>query len=85
MEIKFTDSAYEDLEYWKSIQNKKILKRIRELLEAIQQDPFKGIGKPEGLKHNWSGYWSRRIDRTHRIIYKVEEDIIMIYSLKDHY
>jgi toxin YoeB len=85
MEIKFTDSAYEDLEYWKSIQNKKILKRIRELLEAIQQDPVKGIGKPEGLKHNWSGYWSRRINKTHRIIYKVEEDIIMIYSLKDHY
>lgn len=76
MEIKFTDSAYEDLEYWKSIQNKKILKRIRELLEAIQQDPFKGIGKPEGLKHKWSGYWSRRIDRTHRIIIKLKKILL---------
>lgn len=85
MEIKFTDSAYEDLEYWKSVQNNKILKRIRELFEAIQQDPFKGIGKPEGLKHNWSGYWSRRINKEHRIIYKVERDIIMIYSVRDHY
>ena len=85
MEIKFTDTAYEDLEHWKSTRNSKILKRIRELLEAIQQDPFKGIGKPEALKHNWSGYWSRRINREHRIIYKVETDIIKVYSLRHHY
>lgn len=85
MEMKFTESADEDLEYWKNINDQKILKPIRDLLEAIRNDPFRGIGKPEGLKYNWSGCWSRRINRKHRLIYNVESGFITVFSLKDHY
>ena len=85
MEIVFLPTAIEDLEYWKSSGNSIVLKRVRQLLEAIQQDPFGGIGKPEPLKHNWKGLWSRRINREHRLIYKVETSIITVYSLRFHY
>jgi toxin YoeB len=62
-----------------------VLKRIRQLLQAIQADPFNGIGKPEALKHNLSGMWSRRINQEHCIVYKVEDDTITVYSLRFHY
>lgn len=61
--INFTDEALADLEYWKKSGNIIILKRIRQLIQAIQIDPFKGIGKPEALKHNLSGAWSRALTR----------------------
>lgn len=78
-------TAIEDLEYWKKSGSTIILKRIRQLLEAIQSDPFNGIGKPERLKHNWSDWWSRRINDEHRVVYKVQESKIVVYSLRFHY
>jgi len=83
--INFTDEALENLEYWKKSGNIIVLKRIRQLLQAIQIDPFNGIGKPEALKHNLSGLWSRRINQEHRIVYKKDEDGITVYSLRFHY
>ena len=83
--IKFTSEALSDLEYWKKSGNTIILKRIRQLLEAIQTDLHKGIGKPEPLKHNLTGRWSRRINHEHRIVYKLEDGIITVYSLRFHY
>lgn len=65
--------------------NRKIVERIKQLIEAIQDSPFQGIGKPEPLKYNYSGMWSRRINREHRIIYKIEAGDIIIQSLKEHY
>lgn len=85
MEIIFLPTALTDLDFWKKSGNTIILRRIRQLLEAIEQNPFLGIGKPEGLKHNWAGKWSRRINDKHRLIYKVENNIITVYSLRFHY
>lgn len=66
-------------------RNKKIMKRITKLVEAIEKSPFRGIGKPEPLKHELSGFWYRRIDKEQRIIYEVLESRIVIHSLKGHY
>jgi len=65
--------------------NTKILKRIRELLESIQKTPFKGIGKPEALRFDLAGKWSRRINKSHRLVYTITDTIIYINSLKGHY
>ena len=75
----------EDLKYWLKIGDKPILKKILQLTNAIVTSPFEGIGKPEPLKYDFLGLWSRRITREHRYIYSVEEDILQIYSLKGHY
>lgn len=85
MEVKFTSDALEDIAYWKQKRNDKIIARINELIKAIQDDPFRGIGKPEPLKYNFSGMWSRRINREHRIIYEVVSGSIVIHALKEHY
>lgn len=85
MEIILLPQAASDLTYWKGSGNTIVLKRVRQLLEAIKQNPFEGIGKPEVLKYNWSGLWSRRINKEHRLIYKVENDIITVYSMRFHY
>ncbi len=85
MEIKLTENAWEDLEYWKGLKNLKILNRIDQLIASIENNPINGIGKPEALKHNYSGYLSRRITKEHRIIYKIQSDTIIIYSLRFHY
>lgn len=85
MEIIFLPQALEDLQYWKKSGNEKVLKKIRELLENIQQTPFEGIGKPEALKHLLSGKWSRRITDEHRLVYKVEKDRIIVYQVRFHY
>ena len=85
MEIIFLPTAVADLQSWKESGNTIILKRIRQLLEAIQENPFSGIGKPESLKHNWAGKWSRRINHEHRLIYKVENNILTVYLLRFHY
>ncbi len=85
MEIIFAPKALNDLKYWKSSGNTKIQKKITELLQAIASDLFSGVGKPELFKHEFSGCWSRRINREHRIIYAVTDSAVEIFSLKDHY
>ena len=83
-ELEFKETAIKDLDFWKK-NNPKILKKIGELFKSMQQDPYKGIGKPEELKYDLSGYWSRRINIENRIVYKVEGKIITIHSLRFHY
>lgn len=85
MIIEFTKQADDDFDYFKRIGNKQIIKKIKELLESISNDPYKGIGQPEPLKYNLSGTWSRRINREHRIVYEVVDEVVYVLSLKDHY
>ena len=85
MEIDFLDKALEDLDYWKNSGNKAVQHRITKLLESISNTPFSGLGKPEPLKHELSGYWSRRITPEHRIVYTVAGNRIKIISLRFHY
>ena len=85
MEIVFTRDALEHLQYWKKSGNKKVMEKITNLLGEIQNSPFEGTGKPEALKYKWNGYWSRRITSEHRLVYKVEEDKIVVVQLKYHY
>ncbi|NBR12496.1 MAG: Txe/YoeB family addiction module toxin [Alphaproteobacteria bacterium] len=82
--LTFTPDAWEDYLYWQG-QDKKTLKRINQLLREIMREPFEGIGKPEPLRENLSGYWSRRIDDTHRLIYAVEQMMIVIVACRYHY
>ena len=81
---KFDYVAVRDYQEWIRI-NSKVASRIDNLIQDILQDPFKGIGKPEALKHNWQGYWSRRITDEHRLVYKVTPEHIIIASCKFHY
>ncbi|MEO6524152.1 MAG: Txe/YoeB family addiction module toxin [Mucilaginibacter sp.] len=85
MEVAFTDDAKVDLNYWKDHNNPKIKERISQLILSIRQHPFKGIGKPEPLKHNLSGMWSRRIDSGNRLVYEVSKERITIHGLRGHY
>jgi toxin YoeB len=85
MEIIFLPKADEDLNFWIKSGNKVILKRIATLTEAIANNPYQGIGKPEPLKHNLTGKWSRRISNEHRLVYRIENKSVIIYSLKGHY
>lgn len=85
MEIEFTLIAMQDLDYFKKSGNKTILKKIRALLESIQESPYVGIGKPEALKYEQSGNWSRRISQEHRLIYEVQSEFIIVHSLRGHY
>ena len=84
MNLVFSERAWEDYLYWQRTE-KKLLKRINTLIQDIQRHPFKGIGKPEPLKHGLSGYWSRRINDEHRIVYKVEKSDLRIAQLRYHY
>jgi toxin YoeB len=84
MILSFADDAWEDYLYWQQ-QDKKILKKINRLIKEIQREPFDGIGEPEPLKYNWSGYWSRRITIEHRLVYKVIENNLMIAQCRYHY
>jgi toxin YoeB len=87
MEINYMPRALEDIVYYKKSGDKNIQKKIQSLLSEIEKNPYEGTGKPEVLKYDLSGYWSRRINREHRIVYKVleEQNLIEIYSLKGHY
>ncbi len=87
MEIRFTKEASEDLSYWKKTGNKQILSKIERLLSDIAEHPYSGIGKPEPLRFELAGYWSRRINSEHRIVYRVENDqiIVVILSMRFHY
>lgn len=83
MKLKWDEDAWSDYLYWQT-QDKKTLKRINALLIDIMRNPFEGIGKPEPLKYR-KGYWSRRIDETNRVVYKIEDDMVAIASVKGHY
>jgi len=87
MEIIYSDEAQKDIVYWKKSGNKAIQKKIQQLLISIEENPFSGIGKPEPLKHNLSGFWSRRINHEHRIVYQLieNEQLIKIHALRGHY
>lgn len=82
--IAFTNRAWEEYCYWQK-QDKKTLKRINTLLEDIQRNGYVGIGKPEQLKSNFSGFWSRRIDDVNRLVYKISNEQIEIIQCKGHY
>lgn len=81
----WSDDAWDDYLYWHDQGNKNNIKKINRLIKDIDRSPFAGLGKPEPLKHDLSGKWSRRITDEHRLIYKVENETIFIYSAKDHY
>ena len=80
----FSNAAWEDYLYWQT-QDKKTLRRINQLIKDIERGPFEGLGKPEPLRNNLSGLWSRRIDSKNRLIYEISGDNLKLYSCKDHY
>lgn len=82
--LAWTDEAWKGYLYWQS-QDKKTLKRINKLIEDCKRSPFIGIGKPEPLKENLAGFWSRRIDDTNRLVYAVDDDTITVISCRYHY
>ena len=84
MNTDFSEQAMADISYWNKTDPKKVDK-IERLLDAIEAHPFEGIGKPEPLKHKYSGFWSRRIDDEHRLIYKYEEEEVLIAKCRFHY
>lgn len=84
MRLIFSEHAWSDYLYWQT-QDKKTLKKINDLIHEIQRTPFEGRGKPEPLKHALSGYWSRRINQEHRIVYKQVENDLLIAQLRHHY
>lgn len=84
MNISFTPEAFEDYLYWYN-QDKKAIKRIHELLKSIQRDPYDGIGKPERLRWDLNGCWSRRIDQEHRLVYRIENGSVHILACRFHY
>lgn len=82
--VTFTAEAWETYVYWQG-QDKKTLRRINELLKSAQRTPFEGIGKPEALKENLAGLWSRRIDESNRLVYEVSDTAIAVLSCRYHY
>ena len=84
MILSWADIGWDDYLYWQKT-DKKQLKRINTLIKDIRRQPFAGLGDPEPLKHNWSGYWSRRIDREHRLVYKVTDNAVIIAQCRYHY
>lgn len=84
MLITFSSHAWEDYTTWLK-EDRKMLSKINQLIKDIQLTPFEGIGKPEALKYDLGGYWSRRIDREHRLVYKIDHDTIIIISCRYHY
>lgn len=84
MILSWSENAWEDYLYWQAT-DKKTLKRINLLIKAILRDPFEGVGDPEPLKHNWTGYWSRRINREHRVVYKATDETLYLVQCRFHY
>ena len=84
MNLIWSPHAWNDYLFWQT-QDKKTLKRINQLIQAIQRNPFDGIGNPEPLKYHWQGYWSRRINREHRLVYTVDGDALLIAQCRFHY
>lgn len=81
--LAWTDEAWSDYLYWQQ-QDRKTLKRINKLIEDLKRQPFEGIGKPEPLRENLTGFWSRRIDQTNRLVYAVDDDLVTIISCRYH-
>ncbi|CUQ13989.1 MULTISPECIES: Txe/YoeB family addiction module toxin [Hungatella] len=84
MMVSFTENAWNDYLYWQKA-DKKLVKRINDLVKDIKRNPFEGIGKPESLKYDLAGKWSRRINDEHRLVYMVEGESIIIYTCRYHY
>lgn len=84
MILEWHPEAWEQYTYWQT-KNKKILRRVNELIKDIKRGPFCGLGSPEPLKHGLSGYWSRRIDNEHRLVYKCKGEAVIILSCRFHY
>ena len=86
MKVGFDDGAWEEYLYWQKI-DKKILKKINDLIKEIQKTPFEGTGKPEALKYDLQGYWSRRINQEHRLVYSVDDNLeeLVIVQCRYHY
>ncbi|MBQ1761541.1 MAG: Txe/YoeB family addiction module toxin [Aquincola sp.] len=84
MPIKFSDNGWDDYLYWQAT-DRQMLKRVNALIKNVQRSPFEGIGKPEPLKHQLQGFWSRRIDDTHRLVYAIEGDTVLVAQCRDHY
>ncbi len=84
MKLTFSSKAWESYLYWQAT-DKKMLKRINTVIKDIQRSPYSGIGKPEALKHGLAGYWSRRLNDEHRIVYKYQDEMLLIAQLRYHY
>lgn len=84
MKVVFADRAWEDFTYWVA-HDRKLAKRVIRLIDEIRRQPFSGIGKPEPLKHDLAGFWSRRITDQHRLVYAVEGDQLLIAQARYHY
>lgn len=84
MILVWAEHAWDDYLYWQQ-KDKKTLKRVNTLIKDISRQPFEGLGDPEPLKHNWSGYWSRRIDRERRLVYKINDNQLFIVQCRYHY
>jgi len=85
MEVAYSSKALDDISYWKKSENKQMQEKITALIEDIKLHPFTGIGKPEPLKYELSGKWSKKIDKGNRIIYMLKDNYLHVYSLKGHY
>ncbi len=84
MNISFTENAWKDYLYWQKT-DKKMMKKIHELIKDISRSPFEGMGKPEALKYELAGKWSRRINDEHRLVYQIEDENLIIYTCRYHY
>ena len=84
MEVSFSVNGWSDYTYWQSV-DKKVVKKINKLIKEIMRTPFEGIGKPELLRYDMAGFWSRRIDLEHRLVYKIKDGKLLIYSCRFHY
>ena len=84
MTITFSENGWDDYLYWQKV-DKKIVKKINKLIKEIQRTPFEGSGRPEKLRYDLAGYWSRRIDQEHRLVYQVDNDRVLVYSCRFHY
>lgn len=84
MKLVFADEAWDDYLFWQK-QDRKMVDRINKLIQEVKRDPFSGVGKPEPLKHALAGFWSRRITDEHRMVYRIEDDSLLIAQLRYHY
>lgn len=84
MQVGFTKRGWEHYTYWQET-DRKLLKKVNALIKECSRTPYEGTGQPEPLKHELSGWWSRRIDREHRLVYRVEDDALLIAQCRNHY